>query len=183
MSDITLHKNLKKIVYVAFFLALALILPFLTGQVPEIGKILNPMHIPVLLCGFIVGAPWGAAVGLIAPLLRMVLFGMPQMPTALSMAVELAVYGAASGLFYRLLGKKVSSLYVSLFIAMLFGRLALCLVAFFIAGFEGTDFSFLAYLVGNITTAVPGLVVQVLLVPSAVIILEHFGLSPNASKL
>ncbi len=182
MSDVTLNKNLRKTVYAAFFLALALVLPFLTGQIPEIGKVLNPMHIPIFLCGFIAGAPWGVAVGAAAPLLRMLLFGMPQMPTALSMAVELAVYGAASGIFYRLLGKRISSLYVSLFIAMAVGRLALCLTAFLIAGFEGTDFSFTAYLIGNLTTAVPGLVVQVLLVPSAVIILEHFGLSPNATR-
>ncbi len=182
MSQTSLNKNLKRTIYSAVFLALALVLPFLTGQVPEIGKILNPMHFPVFLCGFVAGAPWGAAVGFVAPLLRMLLFTMPQMPTALAMAVELAVYGAASGLLYRFLGKKVSSLYVALFIAMVLGRLAYCLVSFLIAGVEGTEFIFLSFLIANLTTAVPGLVLQLLLVPSSVLVLEHFDLSPNASN-
>ncbi len=183
MSNMSFNKNLKRTIYSAVFLALALILPFLTGQVPEIGRVLNPMHIPVFLCGFIAGAPWGGVVGAIAPLLRMLLFGMPQMPTALSMAAELAVYGAASGIFYRLLGKKVSSLYVALFIAMVIGRLVLGFSDFLIAGFTETEFSFGAFLIINLTTAVPGLVLQLLLVPSAVLVLEHFNLSPNASEL
>lgn len=166
-------------VFSAVFLALALVLPFLTGQIPEIGKMLTPMHIPVLLCGFVAGAPWGAAVGLIAPLLRMLLFSMPQMPTALCMAFELAVYGAVSGLTYRLLKKKVSSLYVSLFIAMVLGRIVYCLAAFFVAGVQGAEFAFFMALASNFATAVPGLVLQLLLVPSAVMVLEHFHLSPN----
>ena len=69
--------RLRRLVYSALFLALALLLPFLTGQIPQIGSALNPMHIPVLLCGFVCGWPWGLAVGLIAPLLRHLLFGMP----------------------------------------------------------------------------------------------------------
>ena len=88
-------------------LALALVLPFLTGQIPEIGSMLCPMHLPALLCGFMCGWPWGLAVGLISPLLRSVIFGMPPMfPTAVSMAFEMAAYGAVSGLLYRLLPKK-----------------------------------------------------------------------------
>ena len=182
MSGTSLNRNLKKMIYAAFFLALALVLPFLTGQLPELGKVLNPMHIPVFMCGFVAGAPLGGIIGAIAPLLRMLLFGAPTVPTALSMALELAVYGAASGIFYRLLGKKISSLYVSLFIAMVLGRIAFCLVSFFVIGLEESELSFLTYFVMNFATAVPGLVVQLLLVPSAVIILEHFSLSPNASS-
>ena len=178
-----LNKNIKKIVYAAFFLALALVLPFLTGQIPEIGKVLNPMHIPVFLCGFVAGTPWGAAVGVIAPLLRMLLFGMPAMPTSLYMAFELAIYGAASGFLYRLLGKRIYSLYISLVAAMLLGRIGYGLLSFIVAGFEKTEFSFFTYLATNLTTALPGLVVQILLIPSVVILLEHFGLSPNARRL
>lgn len=35
--------------------ALCLVLPLLTGQIPEIGSMLSPMHIPVLLCGLSAG--------------------------------------------------------------------------------------------------------------------------------
>ena len=91
--------TVRTVVFAAAFLALALMLPFLTGQIPQIGSMLSPMHIPVLLCGFVCGWPWGLAVGVVAPPLRSVLFGMPPMyPTALCMAFELAAYGAVAGL-------------------------------------------------------------------------------------
>ena len=64
------RNKILRLVFAAMFLALAYVMPFLTGQIPEIGSMLCPMHIPVLLCGFICGWPWGLLVGLIAPLLR-----------------------------------------------------------------------------------------------------------------
>ena len=76
-----------RLTYSALYLAIALVLPFLTGQIPQIGSMLCPMHIPALLCGFVCGWPWGLAVGFIAPLLRSALFGMPTMfPAAVAMA-------------------------------------------------------------------------------------------------
>ena len=59
--------TVRTVVFAAAFLALALMLPFLTGQIPQIGSMLSPMHIPVLLCGFVCGWPWGLAVGVVAP--------------------------------------------------------------------------------------------------------------------
>ncbi len=109
--------------YSGLFLALCLLLPFLTGQIPQFGNMLLPMHLPVLLCGFICGWPYGLAVGFISPLLRSMLFGMPPMfPTAVAMAFELAVYGLLSGLFYKIFPENVF-IYVSLLLAMVGGRL------------------------------------------------------------
>ena len=65
--------RLRKLTYSALYMAIALILPFVTGQIPEIGAMLCPMHIPALLCGFMCGWPWGVAVGFISPLLRSVM--------------------------------------------------------------------------------------------------------------
>ena len=80
----------RKLVFAALLLALAMVLPFLTGQIPQIGQALCPMHIPVLLCGFVCGPIYAMAVGFIAPLLRFALFGMPPIfPTGVSMAFEL----------------------------------------------------------------------------------------------
>ena len=88
----------RNVVLAALFLALAFVLPMVTGHLPQVGNMLCPMHFPILLCGFVLGGPWGLAVGFAAPLLRSVLFGMPPMfPIAISMAFELAVYGAVSG--------------------------------------------------------------------------------------
>ena len=110
-----MSKNTKKLCYAAVCLALAMVLPFLTGQIPQIGQALSPMHIPVFLCGFLCGWPWGLAVGFIAPLMRSVLFGMPAIfPGACAMAFELAAYGAVSGFLYRRLRPGVGRIYLSL---------------------------------------------------------------------
>lgn len=166
-------------VLAALFLAMAYVLPFFTGQIPQIGAMLCPMHIPVLLCGFICGWPWGLTVGVIAPLLRSVTLGMPPLfPTALCMAFELATYGAIAGLMYRVLPKKkgalsVFFLYVSLLVAMLAGRLVWGAAMFVCLGINGGSFGFSAFLAGAITNAIPGIILQLVVVPMVVMVLEH----------
>ena len=85
--------SIRTLVIAAMLLALALLLPFLTGQIPRIGSMLSPMHLPVLLCGFLCGPFWGLAVGVVAAPLRFMLFGMPQAPMCFFMAAEMAAYG------------------------------------------------------------------------------------------
>ena len=106
----------RSIVLAALFLALAFVLPMVTGHVPQVGNMLCPMHFPILLCGFVLGGPWGLAVGFAAPLLRSVLFGMPPLyPIALSMAFELAAYGAVSGWLYRRVKHTLNQAYDNLY--------------------------------------------------------------------
>ena len=172
--------QIRKLTYAALFLALALVLPFLTGQIPQIGSALSPMHIPVLLCGFLVGWPWGLAVGFIAPLLRSVIFGMPVMvPGAVAMAFELAVYGLVSGILYRLLPKKKWSIYVTLVVAMLAGRAVWGIARLIIAGLSGNSFTWALFLAGAFTNAVPGIILHIILIPVIVMVLERTGLSLN----
>ena len=80
----------RNVVLAALFLALAFVLPMVTGHLPQVGNMLCPMHFPILLCGFVLGGPWGLAVGFAAPLLRSVLFGMP----AAAMVAGRLVWGA-----------------------------------------------------------------------------------------
>jgi len=165
--------NVKILVLSALFLALALVLPFLTGQIPEIGSMLCPMHIPVLLCGYFCGWPWGLTVGIIAPVLRSVLFGMPPMfPTALCMSLELATYGAVSGLLYQKLPRNRGSIYISLLSAMVAGRLVWGAARFLCAGLDVSAFGLSAFWAGAVTTAIPGIIVQILLIPILVMALE-----------
>jgi uncharacterized membrane protein len=83
------------------FLALGIVLPFLTGQIKEIGDTLLPMHIPVMLCGLICGGKYGFAVGLVLPFLRSATVGMPPIyPNAVWMSAELATYGFMIGFLY-----------------------------------------------------------------------------------
>ena len=165
--------NLRNLILSAMFLALAFVLPFLTGQIPQIGAMLLPMHLPVLLCGFFCGAPWGLVVGFVAPLFRSVIFGMPPMfPTALCMAFELAAYGFFSGLLYRRLPRSRSSVYVSLIAAMVLGRIIWGLMMMLCMGIKGSAFGLAAFISGAITGAIPGIILQLLLIPILVIALE-----------
>lgn len=173
-----MDKKNRRLAYSALFLALALVLPFLTGQIPTIGKALSPMHIPVMLCGFLCGPLWGAAVGAVAPLLRSVLFGMPAMfPGGVAMTFELATYGVLSGWLYRLLPRKPWSIYVSLLAAMLGGRLVWGAARFVLAGLSGSEFPFSAFLAGAVTGAVPGIVLHIVLIPLLVMGLERAKLT------
>ena len=138
------------------------------------------MHIPVLLCGFVCGWQYGALVGLVAPLLRSLVFGMPPMfPTALSMALELCVYGVMTGLMYKLLPKKNIYLYASLLIAMLSGRVVWGLTRWLFAGLSGSAFTFDMFLAGAFTTAIPGIICHIALVPIIVIALKKAKLMPT----
>ena len=168
--------NVKTLVLAALFLALALVLPFLTGQIPEIGSMLCPMHIPALLCGFFCGWPWGLAVGLIAPVLRSLIFGMPPMfPVAICMSFELATYGAVAGLLYSKLPQSKGSIYVSLLTAMVAGRLVWGVARFLCAGLNVSAFGLGAFWAGAVTTAIPGIILQIVLIPVLVMTLKKYA--------
>jgi thiamine transporter ThiT len=169
------HNKILKLVLAAFFLALAYVMPFLTGQIPEIGAMLCPMHLPVLLCGFICGPVWGVVVGFIAPLMRSLLTGgfPPLFPTAVCMAFELATYGAVAGLMHKLLPRKKPFVYCSLLTAMLAGRLIWGAAMFICVGAKGGSFTFSAFLAGAFTNAIPGIIVQILLIPVLVMVLDN----------
>ena len=169
------HTKLLKMILAAMFLALAYVMPFLTGQIPEIGAMLCPMHIPVLLCGFFCGPVWGGIVGLVAPILRSVLTGgfPPMFPTAVCMAFELAAYGAVTGIMHRVLPKKKPYVYCSLLTAMVTGRLVWGGAMFICTGINGDGFTFGAFLAGAVTNALPGIAVQLILVPVLVMLLDN----------
>ena len=169
------HNEILRMVLAALCLALAYVMPFLTGQIPEIGSMLCPMHIPVLLCGFICGWPWGLAVGLIAPLFRSFTIGMPPLyPTALCMSLELAVYGAVSGWMHRRLPRKKPYIYLSLLVAMLAGRLIWGGAMFVCLGIDGGQFTMAAFLAGAVVNAVPGIVAQIVLIPVLVMAADRW---------
>jgi len=166
-------KVTKRLVLSAMFLALCLVLPFLTGQIPEIGSALSPMHIPVLICGFVCGGYWGAAVGFIAPFLRYMIFQMPPMPMGIAMAAEMTVYGLVAGLLYKKLPKNIGCMYISLVSAMLLGRVVWGIVRFLMAGLGGSEFSMAAFWAGGITGAIPGIILQILIIPVIVMALKR----------
>jgi riboflavin transporter FmnP len=172
--------QVRKMTYAALCLAIAMVLPFITGQIPEIGSMLCPMHIPALLCGFICGWPWGLAVGFVAPLLRSVLFGFPPMfPGAVAMAFELAVYGGMAGFLWKKLPRKRGVTYAVLLISMIAGRIVWGVVRVVLAGLSGSTFTWALFLAGAVTNAIPGIILQIVLIPVLVNVMERAGLSLN----
>lgn len=164
-----MKKTVKNLTLSAMFLALCMILPFITGGVPQIGNAISPMHIPVLICGFVCGWQYGAAVGFIAPLMRSLLFSMPPMyPKAVSMAFELAAYGLLCGLLYKAFPKKNVYLYPALIISMLGGRAVWGIARYIMAGLSGSEFSMAMFVAGAFTQAVPAIICHILLVPPVV---------------
>ena len=166
-----------KLVLSALFLALCLVLPIITGGIPTIGNMLLPMHIPVLLCGLICGWQYGLIIGFVAPLLRSVLFGLPPMsPVALAMAFELAAYGLIIGLVYAAVHKRgLAALYISLLTAMIGGRLVWGVAEILLLGLAGNAFTFQAFLSGALLTAVPGILLQLVLIPAVMVALDRTG--------
>ena len=149
------------------FLAIGQILPFVTGQIPEIGNMLCPMHLPVLLCGFICGPRYAAIIGFICPLMRSVLFNMPIMyPSAIGMAFELMTYGLISGLLSEKWGNRsYRDIYAALIIAMIAGRVIWGIAQIVLLGIKGNTFTMSAFLSGAIVNAIPGIILQLILIP------------------
>ena len=172
--------SMKKMVTSAICLALCLVLPFLTGQIPQIGSMLSPMHIPVLLCGFLCGPLWGAVVGITAPLLRSVLFGMPRLfPTAIAMCFELCAYGFFAGFLYRRMPKKPWRVYAALICAMILGRLVWGAAQFVLLNASGSAFTLQAFMAGALFNAVPGIILHIVLIPILVKAVEKAGYGDN----
>ena len=170
--------NLKNIILAALFLALGLVLPFFTGQIPAIGNMLLPMHLPVFLCAFICGWPLGATIGFILPLLRYILFSMPIfMPSGLAMAFELATYGLIAGYLYgHNKYQCVVALYKSMIIAMISGRIIWGLVQTILLSTQGNHFTLMAWISGGFINALPGIILQLILVPAIMVALNKTGL-------
>lgn len=176
--------SLRNLLITAVLMALGFVLPFLTGQIPSIGNMLSPLHLPVLICGLCCGWQWGAVLGAVLPLARSLVFGMPPLfPTATAMAFEMAAYGMLTGVFYGLLLKisagrgHALALYGALVVAMIGGRLvhgaamALCM------GLSGGEYTLQAFFTADFVNAWPGMMLHLLLVPPVTLALERARLS------
>ena len=177
MEQKSVKRYIKDIVMAAMLLAVGIVLPFFTGQIPQIGSMLLPMDLPVLVCGLICGWQYGGIVGFVLPLLRYVLFGMPPMPNGLAMAFELAAYGAISGFLYnRSRWQCIVSLYRSLIIAMIGGRVIWGIVRVVMLGMTGNAFTWQMFMAGAFLNAVPGIILQLVFIPALMVALNKTGL-------
>lgn len=174
--------SVRNLVLAALFVAMGILLPIAFHALPNGGKSFSPMHIPVLLCGFVCPWPLALLVGVLTPLLSSILTGMPPfgMPFMIAMIPELACYALLAALLYKLLPKSIPSLYIALVGAMLGGRLAygLCMWLLMLAG-RG-EYSMQAFLAGAFINAVPALILHIVLIPPIVLALKRAKLIPDA---
>ena len=176
MEQTKMRKQIQNIVLSAMLLAVGIVLPFFTGQIPQIGGMLLPMHLPVLVCGLICGWQYGGIIGFILPLFRYVLFGMPPMPNGLAMAFELAAYGMIAGYLYSHSRWKCTfALYRSLIIAMLGGRIVWGMVRIIMSGVAKEAFTWQMFLAGAFINAIPGIILQLIFIPALMLVLQKTG--------
>ena len=167
------QNHIKNLVLSALCLAIAMYLPFLTGQIQTIGNMLCPMHIPVFLCAYMCGWKWAAAVGFVSPFIRYSAFGMPPiMPVGIGMAFEMLTYGLVAGILYKVLPKKTVNIHVSLIISMIAGRIVWGITRLVIAGVVADQFTWQMFVSGAVLTAVPGIILHIILIPIIVIALK-----------
>ena len=179
MNETKTQSPVQTLAMAAMMMALGFVLPFFTGQIPQIGSMLCPMHLPVLLCGLLCGWKYGLTVGFLLPLLRSVTLGSPPMFSAAAMAFELAAYGFLAGFLYaRSRWQCLRALYRCLIAAMIAGRLVWGAACVVLLGLGKLEFSWQAFLSGAVLSAIPGIVLQLLVIPAVMVAMDRTGLVP-----
>lgn len=164
--------QIRKICLASLFLMIGWLLPLVTAKVPQIGNMLCPMHIPVLLCGFLLGPWYGLLIGCITPITRSLIFGMPAIyPTALCMMFELATYGLLSGILIklyknRLKGNHLIGVIFALVLSMIGGRIVWAISRYICGLFDHNAFTWKMFLMGGFINAWPGIFIQLIFIPT-----------------
>ncbi|MFR3920691.1 MAG: ECF transporter S component [Dysosmobacter welbionis] len=176
MKHSNFKTNVHNLVLAAMFLALALVLPFLTGQIPQIGGMLLPCTCRVPLQPDLRLAVWRGG-GFVAPLMRMALFGMPPLVAAVAMAFELAAYGGIAGFLYnRSRWQCVVALYRALLAAMVGGRIVWAAVRVVMTGVASVPFTWQIFLTEALVNAIPGIILQLVFIPVLMVALDRTGM-------
>ena len=174
------NSQIKNMVLTAMFLAIGLVLPFLTGQIKEIGNMLLPMHIPVYLCAFICSWKYGMVLGLVMPIMRSAIFHMPVMyPNAVAMAIELATYALVAGYLYgKSKYKCTKAIYKSMIPAMIIGRVVWGITEVILLGINGKAFTMSAFITSSFLNSIPGIILQLVLIPIIMVALGRAKFVP-----
>jgi hypothetical protein len=170
MSPLTTRARF--ITHSALYLALAILLPIGFHAFALGGRAFLPMHIPVLLAGFLIGPAGGVVVGLLAPLLSHLLTAMPPGYAVPLMSLELPMYGLVAGIAYRRLHLNV---YIALILAMIVGRIFFGIGLFVLGLFMELPYTASAFFAGGgaIWTGLPGIAVQIVVIPLIVAALNR----------
>ena len=171
-----MNSKTKNLSLTAMFIAIGVVLPQAFHAIPNAGSIFLPMHIPVLLSGYAVGPLYGALVGFLTPLLSHLIFSMPPSAILPSMLCELTVYGLATGFFSRFIRTETKAVktYAVLILGMLCGRVTYGVLNALI--FRAGAYSMQSWITAAFVTALPGIVIQLILIPFIVLALDKANL-------
>lgn len=170
--------RVKKLVIAALSIALCVVLPMAFHSVQNAGKVFLPMHIPVLICGLVCGWPYGLVCGVLGPVLSSLTTGMPPAAILPSMTIELAVYGLVTGAMITFVRTKnyTADLYISMISAMILGRTVAGLCNSYIFSSGAGPF---AWVTTSLVAGLPGIVIQLILIPLLILALTKARLLPN----
>lgn len=167
----------RDLVLTGLLLALGLVFPMIFHLFGGTGPVFLPMHIPVLIGGFVLPSYLALLLGMITPLVSGTLTGMPVLfPMGVIMIFELGTYGLAASIATRKL--KLSSI-PSLIIAMIAGRIVAGIVVFVLASNFGVQLKALTFVKGGIITGLPGIVIQLIFIPSLMYALNKINRGVN----
>ena len=172
-----MKNNTRTITISGLLLALAMVLPFITGQLPRIASRISPMHIPVFLAGYMVGGLPAMLVGVIAPLMRSLMFSMPRLfPSRIGMAFELGAYGLILGFLWERSKKDTKAIYFCLLVAMMAGRIVWGIASLALYSIAGNPFTVSMFMAGAFINAVPAIILHILLIPLLAKALQKAGI-------
>lgn len=166
-------KTIRNITLSGLFIALGVILPMITAEIPAIMKILSPMHIPAYLAGFFVGPLWGAVSAFLMPIVRFIIFGKPILfPTGFFMCIELSVYALACGLLYGKFKNQILNVYLALGSAMILGRIAAGVAKALILSTSANPITMSIFVTEYFVNSAPGILIHLILIPVLVLTLD-----------
>ncbi|MBP3684498.1 MAG: ECF transporter S component [Oscillospiraceae bacterium] len=172
------RSSIRNMTMAAVCVALCVVLPIAFHSIPDAGSVFLPMHIPVLICGMICGWPYGLLCGLMGPLVSSALTGMPPIAFLPAMMVECGTYGLVSGLMLKYVHTRstYADLYIALVVAMIAGRVVSGIAKALIFT-PGLALS--AWVTASFVTALPGIIIQLVFLPSVVCTLMKAKVIPQ----
>lgn len=162
-----------KVAYSGLLIAFGILLPqafHVFGQ--SAGMTFLPIQIPILLAGLVLGPLYGGIVGIMVPVLSCILTGMPPVPKVYFMLFELSMYGIVTGLLIRKM-----NVYISLLGAMLAGRILYGLAlagGVYVLGIHAPFMNAAAFW-GGIISGIPGMFIQIMVLPILYMVLKRGG--------
>lgn len=168
----------KELVLSGLLLASGIIIPMVFHVFGMTGPIALPMHIPVLIGGFLLPPQLALALGIITPITSGLLTGMPVMfPMGIIMAFELGTYGLTASLARQKFNLPIIP---SLIISMIAGRIAAGLTVAGLVELFGVKMNPVMFVKGAVVTGLPGIIIQLLFIPALIYAIRGYVKSNSA---